>query len=64
MKGKANAQIYPSVEESMKLLRQTCMEDFDGHTSFREMTVEQRIAWASRSARIVSEMKRQKNVQS
>lgn len=59
MNGKADSPRYPSLEESMKFLRKTCREDFDGHTSFREMTVEQRIEWASRSARVVSEMKQQ-----
>lgn len=41
---------YPSLEASRKILREASPEDFDGHTSFQDMTIEQRIQWASLSA--------------
>ena len=44
---------YPSIEESKNILANCTPEDFDGHTSFADLNTEQRIRWASLSARAV-----------
>ncbi|MBN1268251.1 MAG: hypothetical protein JXB04_01570 [Kiritimatiellae bacterium] len=49
---------YPSLEESKRILAEAAPEDFDGHTSFADLTPEQRIRWASLSARAVHAARR------
>jgi|GEM_PF-5225061 len=49
----------PSLEASRKILRETSQKDFDGHTSFQNMTLEERIQWASLSAMAVWAIKNQ-----
>ena len=50
---------YPTLEESRNFLRESSPEDFDGHTSFSNMTLEQRIQWASLSALVVYRARRE-----
>jgi len=49
---------HPSLEESKRILAECAPEDFDGHTNFADLTPEQRIRWASLSARAVYSAKR------
>ncbi|GEM_PF-6061308 len=52
---------YPSREESLQVLKACSPEDFDGHSGFREMSLEQRIEWASRTALVIWEAKQKRD---
>jgi hypothetical protein len=43
-------------EEMLKFLNQTSPEDFDGHTEFAQMTLDQRLTWLEEANAVYLEL--------